>query len=364
MPPSAVHNLSPGEVFGALALQLLPQSNSLQVHKIPRNASIAMGRTHDARLLIEKLGKSRRPVILFGEPGTRKEVLARAIHDANPVGRFVTIDCLSMVGLPMESELFGRRAKPGLIEAANQGTIFFSGIEAIPINLQAKLLRLLQTKQFERVGSDSARQSSFRVIAGTEVDLAKEVEKGLFDRDLYRYLNAITFRLAPLRESKDDIAGAVNLLLARLGRNHAVTPEAMEAMLSYSWPGNLRELENCVRYALARSAGRFIRVEDLPIAVQDSRGKRRETGPKDLRAESDTKSALTQSRIEWVKRHVPQRLQTHARATFGSVPLATEWFLAGCGALHNRAPVDALGDKDGEREIERILGCIDYGMIA
>src|SRR5579863_7248201 len=164
--------------------------------------------------LIEKMGNCHWPALLLGETGTGKEVVAREIHNRSPHGPFMTIDCSSMVGPLMESELFGHvkgaftgaaNAKIGLIEAANGGTAFFDEIGELPLDLQAKLLRVLQEKEFRPVGSLTTRRSDFRIIAATNRDLAKEVVKGTFRRDLYFRLNVINIRLAPLRERKEDI---------------------------------------------------------------------------------------------------------------------------------------------------------------
>src|SRR6201996_7891645 len=203
-------------------------------------------RTRHVLQMIQKLGKCRWPALLLGETGTGKEVVARAINNINPLGPFVTIDCSSMVGPLMESELFGHvkgaftgaaMTKVGLIEAANGGTAFFDEIGELPLDLQAKLLRVLQEKEFRPVGSLTSRRSDFRIIAATNRDLSKEVEKGTFRRDLYFRLNVINIRLAPLRERREDIPALMNHFLTRVGGNYSVTAEAMEVMLNYDWPG-------------------------------------------------------------------------------------------------------------------------------
>src|SRR5271166_351899 len=180
--------------------------------------------------MIQKMGKCRWPALLLGETGTGKEVVARAIHNISPEGPFVTIDCSSMVGPLMESELFGHvkgaftgaaTAKIGLIESANGGTAMFDEIGELPLDLQAKLLRVLQEKEFRPVGSVSHRSSDFRIIAATNRDLAKEVEKGTFRRDLFFRLNVISIRLDPLRERKEDIPELIHHFLNRVGRNHS-----------------------------------------------------------------------------------------------------------------------------------------------
>src|SRR5271168_3100942 len=195
--------------------------------------------------LIDKLGHCRWPVLLLGETGTGKEVVARSMHAVSPVGPFVTIDCSSMVGPLMESELFGHvkgaftgaaTAKIGLIETANGGTALFDEIGELPLDLQAKLLRVLQEKEFRPVGSLIHRRSDFRVIAATNRDLAKEVEKGTFRRDLFYRLNVVNLRISPLRERREDIPALINYFLSRAGGNHSLTAEAMEVLLSYDWP--------------------------------------------------------------------------------------------------------------------------------
>jgi DNA-binding NtrC family response regulator len=228
--------------------------------------------------MVEKLGRCRWPVLLLGETGTGKEVVARSIHRVQPVGPFVTIDCSSLVGPLMESELFGHAKgaftgavtpKIGLIETADGGTAFFDEIGELPLDLQAKLLRVLQEKEFRPVGSLIHRRSDFRVIAATNRDLAKEVEKGTFRRDLFYRLNVVNLRLAPLRDRKEDIPTLIAHFLARHGRGHMLTQETLEAMLSYDWPGNVRELENCIQHMVAINTGPLLHVGELPSMLQN-----------------------------------------------------------------------------------------------
>lgn len=235
-------------------------------------------RTRQVLRLIEKLGKCRWPALLLGETGTGKEVVARAIHAIDPAGPFVTVDCSSMVGPLMESELFGHMkgaftgaaaTKIGLIEAANGGTAFFDEIGELPLDLQAKLLRVLQEKEFRPLGSLRTKRSDFRIIAATNRDLAKEVERGTFRRDLFFRLNVINIRLSPLRERREDIPALMNHFLARMGGNYSVTGEALEVMLSYDWPGNVRELENCIQHMAAINSGPLLHIADLPSNLQN-----------------------------------------------------------------------------------------------
>jgi len=230
--------------------------------------------------LIEKLGKCRWPALLLGETGTGKELVARAIHNINANGPFVTVDCSAMVGPLMESELFGHTKgsftgavynKIGLIEAANNGTAFFDEIGELPLDLQAKLLRVLQEKEFRPVGSLSTKHSDFRIIAATNRDLTKEVEKGTFRRDLYFRLNVLSLRIPPLRERRQDIPLLAAHVLERLthssGREIELSDDAMKALLAYDWPGNVRELENCIERCCAMTSGPMVHTLDLPSSI-------------------------------------------------------------------------------------------------
>jgi transcriptional regulator with PAS, ATPase and Fis domain len=230
------------------------------------------------QVLIEKLGRSRWPALLLGETGTGKEVVARAIHNVSPVGPFVTIDCSAMVGPLMESELFGHlkgsftgavMGKPGLLELANGGTAFFDEVGELPLDLQSKLLRVLQEKEFRPVGSVQTRRSDFRTIAATNRDLAKEVEKGMFRKDLFYRLNVVTVRLAPLRERRDDIPGLVEFFLDKYGRGRCIDRPTLDLMVSYDWPGNVRELENAVQQMVALDSGPTLRPDSLPSPLRN-----------------------------------------------------------------------------------------------
>src|SRR5581483_8923369 len=206
------------------------------------------------------------------------EVIARAIHNVSPAGPFVTIDCSSLVGPLLESELFGHARgaftgaigqKTGLIELADGGTAFFDEIGELPLDLQSRLLRVLQEKEFRPVGSLVTRHSDFRIIAATNRDLAKEVDKGAFRRDLYYRLNVVSLRLSPLRERREDIPALLAHFLNRYAKGHTVTPETLETRLSYDCPRNVRELENCVQHMVAINSGPQIHVIDLPSALQN-----------------------------------------------------------------------------------------------
>lgn len=232
----------------------------------------------EIRRLIEKLGRVESPVLVLGETGTGKEVVARLIHQANPHGPFVPIDCSALVGTLLESELFGHAkgaftgavaGKPGLLTAANGGTAFFDEIGELPVRLQGKLLRAIQEKEIRPVGAVTRCRASFRVIAATNRDLAREVERGRFRRDLYYRLNVVTLRLPPLRDRKEDIPELVEFFLARHGNRHTLSAPVLEALLAYDWPGNVRELENCIERMVAINSGPVLHPADLPTAVQN-----------------------------------------------------------------------------------------------
>jgi DNA-binding NtrC family response regulator len=225
---------------------------------------------------IEKVSSSRWPVLILGETGTGKELIAKNLHSRGAAGPFVVVDCSSLVGPLMESELFGHMKgaftgasgpKLGLIEMANGGTAFFDEIGELPLDLQAKLLRVLQEKEFRPVGANHVRRSDFRVISATNRDLATEVEKGTFRRDLYFRLNVITLRLPPLRSRMEDIPELVEHFLRKYGRSHVMSDEATQVLLSYHWPGNVRQLEHCIQHMVAVNSGPVLHTRDLPTTL-------------------------------------------------------------------------------------------------
>jgi DNA-binding NtrC family response regulator len=159
--------------------------------------------------------------------------------------------------------------KTGLLELANGGTAFLDEIGELPLDLQSKLLRVLQEKEFRPVGSNQTRRSDFRIIAATNRDLAREVEKGTFRRDLFYRLNVVNVRIAPLRERREDIPPLISHFIRRFGNGHSLTHEALTLMLEYDWPGNVRELENAVQHMVALNSGPLLHVHDLPSSLQN-----------------------------------------------------------------------------------------------
>jgi DNA-binding NtrC family response regulator len=228
------------------------------------------------RAQIEKLGVRRSTVLIQGESGTGKEIVARAIYNADPRGHFVPIDCASLVGTMMESELFGHvrgaftgatENKRGLIELAQGGTAFFDEIGELPLELQAKLLRVLQEKELRPLGSLQRIQIDVRVIAATNRDLQREVAAGRFREDLFHRLNVVRLTLPPLRDRREDIPLLIERFLERAPERFALTHDAAQAMMNYDWPGNVRELMNCLERMMSFNSGPLLHFADLPTGI-------------------------------------------------------------------------------------------------
>ncbi len=220
------------------------------------------------------LSENRVTVLIDGETGTGKELIARAIHYNSPWREhpFQAIDCSTIVGTLLESELFGHERgaftgasslKRGKFELAGDGTIFLDEVEEIPFELQSKLLRFLQAKEFERLGGEKKIRSNARVIAATNKDLREMVRKGSFREDLYYRLKVATIKVPPLRERKSDIPLLVEHFLKKINRElgksiKKVEREALKGMMEYHWPGNVRELENVLIHAAVHTQGEVI----------------------------------------------------------------------------------------------------------
>jgi two-component system, NtrC family, response regulator AtoC len=260
----------------------------------------------DVLRVVSRLKDIRTPVLITGESGTGKELIARAIHFRGPLAPmpFVAVDCGSLVPTLMESELFGHekgaftgalKSKPGLFYAANGGTIFLDEIGELPLELQAKLLRVLQEKEIRPVGSNEKLAVDVRVIAATNRDLEAAYRAGAFRKDLYFRLNVVSVNLPSLRERRSDIPQLVHCFLDRYapGENIQVAPSAMKCFLQYEWPGNVRELENCIARAVALGDHRNIDVADLPPAIR---------GPEDLRPLLDDSSDLSTTALADLER--------------------------------------------------------------
>jgi len=234
----------------------------------------------DVLRMVSRLKDTRTPVLITGESGTGKELVARAIHFRGSFANrpFVAVDCGSLVPTLIESELFGYekgaftgalKARTGLFQSADGGTIFLDEIGELPLEMQAKLLRVLQEKEVRPVGSNQRSKVDVRVIAATNRDLETEYRTGTFRKDLYFRLNVVTVHVPALRERRSDIPMLAHWFLERCapGRAVQVSNAAMKSLLQYDWPGNVRELENCVERAVALGDQQMIDSDDLPPAI-------------------------------------------------------------------------------------------------
>jgi Nif-specific regulatory protein len=231
--------------------------------------------------IAHKIAPTDAPVILLGENGTGKDLLAHAIHanSRRSAGPFVTINCGAIPADLLESELFGYepgaftgavKAKPGKLEMADGGTIFFDEIAELSLNLQAKLLRVLQKRDIERLGSVRATRIDVRFIAATNRAVAEMVEEGTFREDLYYRLKVIELTMPPLRERREDIADLASFFSAKYspkGNPVPVSPDAVDVLERYHWPGNIRELENVIHRSIVLGRDTAIGKDDLPPEI-------------------------------------------------------------------------------------------------
>lgn len=243
------------------------------------------GRMLDVFSLVRRVAPSEATVLIRGESGTGKELIAKAIHFASPrsSGPLVKVNCTALPETLLESELFGHEkgaftgalaTRRGRFEAASGGTIFLDEIGDLPTHLQAKLLRVLQEREFERVGSSLPISVDVRVLAATHRDLERLLKTGQFRDDLYYRLNVVTIVLPPLRERRQDLPLFMDHLLRVFAEKNGkkirgFTSEAREALLRYDYPGNVRELENIIERASVITRGDVIGRADLPISIQE-----------------------------------------------------------------------------------------------
>ena len=238
--------------------------------------------------LIQRVAPTRSPILIMGESGTGKELVARSIHESGPWRDkpFVPVDCGALVPTLIESELFGHvrgaftgavRSKPGLLETADDGTLFLDEVAELPVELQTRLLRAIQEKEFRPIGSTRRIPFHSRIVAATNRNLQEAIQEGRFRKDLYFRLNVVSITLPPLRDRKGDIPLLVEQLLrdlstGRLGDQKkmlwTISSEALDRLLAYHWPGNVRELENCLERAMTLGSGPLIQTSDLPTNIQ------------------------------------------------------------------------------------------------
>ncbi len=262
----------------------------LDRYELQRETGI-VGRTEPVREILERIhmiAPVNSTVLLTGESGTGKELVARAIHRLSPRrGKaFIAVNCAALPESLLESELFGHEKgaftgatslRRGMFELADGGTLLLDEIAEMPLPTQTRLLRILESRRFMRVGGDREIEVSVRVIAATNRVLRRAVEMGEFRRDLYYRLNVLQIALPPLRDRRDDIPILVRRFIDEFSRAHdrefrGLTPEAMDILLEYSWPGNVRELRNLIESMVVLAPGAVIRPEDIPREIRSGRG--------------------------------------------------------------------------------------------
>jgi DNA-binding NtrC family response regulator len=238
--------------------------------------------------VIKKVAKTDANILIYGESGTGKELTARSIHvNSNRREKaFIPVDCVALSENLFESELFGHEkgaftgahiTKHGLFELADKGTFFLDEIGKMNLVMQSKLMRVLQEKQFRRVGGNELIDVDFRVISTTNLDLNKAITEGTFIEDLFWRLNVITIEMPPLRERKEDIEQLVNHFINKLSKKNkkdirGINKEAIDILLKYQWPGNIRELRNVIERAMSLTDGDYITFLDLPENIMNDSG--------------------------------------------------------------------------------------------
>jgi two-component system response regulator AtoC len=276
----ALKSSSPAQMAGAVSIDL----------SLPFIEGEIVGKSRGMKEIFKAIGvlsENRVTVLIEGETGTGKELIARAIHCNSPYQEhpFQAINCSTIVGTLLESELFGHEkgaftdasnSKKGKFELAGQGTIFLDEIGEIPFELQSKLLRFLQEKEFERLGGEKKIKSNARIITATNRDLWKLVQAGSFREDLYYRLNVATIKVPPLRERKSDIPLLIEHILRKINYElsrgiRKVEEGALQRMTEYDWPGNVREMENVLTHVAVNTQGEVIFEEAIvPLLGQKS----------------------------------------------------------------------------------------------
>lgn len=232
---------------------------------------------------IEQVAPARTTVMITGESGTGKELVAQAIHQCSGrTGKFVPVHCAALPENLLESELFGHERgaftgavemRKGRFELAAGGTIFLDEIGEIPLHIQVKLLRVLENRAFERIGGTETIVTDARVVAATNRDLRAMVERGEFREDLFYRLNVVSLEIPPLRERRDDIPLLVkhylDLFTKENGKDIGITEAAMASLCAYSWPGNIRELRNCVERMVVLCRGKMIDIDNVPVDIRE-----------------------------------------------------------------------------------------------
>jgi Nif-specific regulatory protein len=308
---------------------------------------------HEVFATVGQVANSRATVLLLGETGTGKEMIAKAIHYNSPRREkpFVRVNCGALTGTLLESELFGHvkgsftgaiRDKEGRFEAADSGTIFLDEIGTMEPPLQVKLLRVLQEREFERVGDNQTMKVDVRVITATNVDLQEEVAKGNFREDLFYRLNVVSVYLPPLRNRREDIPHLIVHFLDKYNaindrRLRRISRDMLNVLLRYPWPGNVRELENAVERAVVLSTDEDFTEDLLPLSVRMFAAQRRTT------QSTDTTETLTRRLADQAIADYEQREGEIYQLVIDQIEHALiDRALARCGGVKTKA-ADFLG---------------------
>jgi two-component system response regulator PilR (NtrC family) len=272
----------------------------------------------ELRGTIVKLARSQAPVYISGESGVGKELVARLIHEQGPraSGPFVPVNCGAIPSELMESEFFGHKKgsftgaqadKDGLFQAANGGTLFLDEVAELPVHMQVKLLRVIQEKAVRPIGGRSEVPVDVRILSATHKNLGKLVDLGQFRQDLYYRINVIELRVPPLRERRDDIPKLAGRVLERLATDNGqppakLTPDALAALLAYTFPGNVRELENVLERAVALCENNTIKPDDLRLAPGGAKAAIPELADEDSDEEAESSDGGLDSYISNLER--------------------------------------------------------------
>ncbi len=338
----------------ALDLVRLEEENRLLKQKFPQDYEL----TGESRLILELketisiVAPTNAWILIMGENGTGKELVARAIHKQSKRARkpFIEVNCAAIPEDLIESELFGHEkgaftgatsAKKGKFDLANEGTLFLDEVADMSLKAQAKILRILQEKKFERVGGTKVIDTDVRVIAATNKDLEKEMEAGRFRQDLYYRLHVIPLTVPPLRERKDDIPLLVQRFLKEFSlkegvENKAITEEALDRLMQHDWPGNVRELKNIIERLVIMTSDSVIRSEDIPPFIKP-------TVQDILEEEILSLDSFRTARVEFEKRFIARKL----KETEGNISRTADLIGLERSNLHRKIKSYGLETKKG-----------------
>jgi two-component system response regulator HydG len=310
--------------------------------------------------IVAQVAPSSATVLIQGESGTGKEVIAQAIHDLSPRAKepFIKVSCAALPETLLEAELFGYERgaftgaiarKEGRFELAHGGTLFLDEIGEVSLTVQVKLLRVLQVGEFERLGGTKTLKADVRIVAATNMNLLEAIERKAFREDLYSRLNVITLTLPPLREREGDIPLLAHhfLEIFKKKNNKAVkgfTQEAMEVMLHYPWPRNVRQLENAIERAVVLTRSDLITPGDLPPEVQKA------VGPAELRTvlmDEKTLSIPLGTPLEAIEKRVIEETLRHSR---GDKNLASKILGISARTIYRKIEEEKEGGKEENRE--------------